>query len=83
MHEFILQTAVRHPVCALPDVLWVSNLFMDEIKVLFFLHEEEKISQRSLTCNLLFSEAANASTSFNFSYGLGRIPCKIIFLSYF
>lgn len=36
MHEFILRTPVRHLVCALPDVLCVSNLFMDPTKVLSF-----------------------------------------------
>lgn len=42
-----------------------------------FLHEEE-VSQFLLTCNLLFGE-----TSFNFSYGLGIIPWKIMFFLIF
>lgn len=51
---------------------------MGQTKVLSFYMKKRR-SQYLLTCNLLFCEAANASTSFNFSYGLGRIPWKIIF----
>lgn len=78
MHEFILRTSVR--------TQFVLCLHFRSFKFIYgpnqstvFLHEEEKVSQCLLTCNSLFEEAANASTSFNFSYKLGRTPWTIIF----